>query len=463
MRKLGIGFIVLIVFVAIFSRLYFLDYRVLHHDEGVNYFFADKILKGEGYSYDPLNYHGPFYFYLVALSFFIFGISEFALRFPAAVFGILIALFPLIFKIGNWKERIITGLFLLLSPSLIYYSRYSIHEAAFVFCSLACVYTFSLIIEKRSLEYLPIFALALAGMFVLKETAIIMLFVLFVLGIFNWKRIRKINFRDNYLNVLFFFIFFFVIYILFFSSFFSNFKGLMDSLKAFLPWIDRGLHEVGHDKPFYYYLTLILQYELPILLFAFIGLLNFKKIREKIFYFNAFIWFILIFLIYSFISYKTPWLVINMIVPMCFLAGFGLNNIKWKGKWILLASGIIYLAYFSVFLNFVSVLESDNELAYVHTNSDVLGMIKKIDDIYNEGDKILVVSDELDYWPLPFYLRDKEVLYLPEQDLKNYSEIEDYKIIILREEIFNEKTWENYRYEDYELRENVDFFVVWED
>ena len=220
MEKKKIVFIFILVILAIFSRFAFLGERVLHHDEGVNYFFASKIINGGGFAYDPLNYHGPFYFFFLALSFFVFGVNEFGLRFPAALFGVLIVLAPLFFRIWKWKERVIGSVFLLLSPSLMYYSRYSIHESAFVFFSLMSVYFFSLILERKELKYLPWLAGGLGFLLVTKETAIIMLFILFVMGIANFRRIKEIKFKGKGEIILFSVFIFALIYVVFFTSFY---------------------------------------------------------------------------------------------------------------------------------------------------------------------------------------------------------------------------------------------------
>ena len=42
-------------------RLFALDWRPLHHDEAVNWWFAGRWLAGE-FRYDPGNYHGPLLF-----------------------------------------------------------------------------------------------------------------------------------------------------------------------------------------------------------------------------------------------------------------------------------------------------------------------------------------------------------------------------------------------------------------
>ena len=87
---IALTLLVVLISLILISRLVFLDIRPLHSDESVNYFFAENILNGMGFFYDPFNYHGPLYFFMIALSFFYLGISEFSLRFPAAVFGIVL-------------------------------------------------------------------------------------------------------------------------------------------------------------------------------------------------------------------------------------------------------------------------------------------------------------------------------------------------------------------------------------
>ncbi len=451
-----------IILLAIVSRFAFLDLRPLHHDEGVNYFFAESIVSGEGWRYNPVNYHGPFYFFILALSFLIFGIGEFSLRFPAAVFGVLICILPLFLHLEK-KEKIFACLFLLVSPSLFYYSRYSIHEGSFVFFSIISIYFFSLILEKKSLNYLPYFAGAIALLFTIKETIIILLLVFFALLIFNWRSVKGINYRDNFVIILFSLFIFVFIYVLFFTSFFSNIGGLRDSFSAFMPWVDRGITEIGHDKVFYYYLELLVHYGLPLVILGIIGL-YFCYMEKRIFANSLFFWFILIFITYSFIPYKTPWLIINISAPLCLLSAISMQRIwKWNGKiaFVILIVSITYLGTYAFYLNFINYSGEENKFAYVHTGKDIFNLVGKIDEIYKEGDKILIVSEENEYWPLPFYLHGKNVNYLYKEGFSDFEDFEDYSIFILRDSVFNEEYFEEYLHERYELRGGVELELVW--
>ncbi|MBA2645499.1 MAG: TIGR03663 family protein, partial [Pyrinomonadaceae bacterium] len=50
--------------VAAIIRVYALELRPLHHDEGVNGFFLTRLFREGKYEYDPANYHGPTLYYL---------------------------------------------------------------------------------------------------------------------------------------------------------------------------------------------------------------------------------------------------------------------------------------------------------------------------------------------------------------------------------------------------------------
>lgn len=465
MEKKGI-LIIAILILAIISRFAFLDLRVLHHDEGVNYFFAKKIISGEIYRYDPTNYHGPLYFFLIALSFIIFGVSEFSLRLPAVLFGIILVLTPLFWKTkyGNEINPYIASFLLLISPSLLYYSRYSIHEVSFVLFSLISVYSLTKILEDSSLKKLPLFAASLALLFVTKETVVIMIAILFVMILINLKLVKRIDFKKDY-HLIFVSIFIFAfIYILFFTSFFTNPFGIVDSVKGFLPWTSKGISGAGHEKPFYYFLLIILRYEWPILLFALFGLYYSFKSKNML-SLNMSTLFLLNLVIYSLISYKTPWLIINITAPMCLLAAIGIKELRSDESLknynlsilFILFIGIIYLIYFSFSLNFINP-QGDNKFAYVHTDKDILGLVENINGAYKYTSAILMVSDE--YWPLPFYLDGKNVTY-PQDYNVTEEDFQTYDIFIVRDKFFNATEFPSeYEFNRYRLREGVNLVLV---
>src|SRR4030043_2466811 len=113
----------IIILLAIFTRLYLLEPRVMSHDETSHTYFSWLFYKGDGYAHDPVT-HGPFQFHLVALSYFLLGDSDTTARIPAALFSIATVAFM-------WNYRryfgragaLIAAVLMTISPFLLYYGR----------------------------------------------------------------------------------------------------------------------------------------------------------------------------------------------------------------------------------------------------------------------------------------------------------------------------------------------------
>ncbi|MBU6154831.1 MAG: glycosyltransferase family 39 protein, partial [Bdellovibrionales bacterium] len=121
--------------ILVLFRFWGLDLRPIHHDEAVNGWFVDGLLTRGYYIYDPENYHGPVFFYILALFEKVFGRNVIALRIPAVLFGVGLTFSPFLFRkwIG-FRAAWISVAALTLSPALVFFSRYSIHESAFALC-----------------------------------------------------------------------------------------------------------------------------------------------------------------------------------------------------------------------------------------------------------------------------------------------------------------------------------------
>jgi len=150
----------LFILFALFIRVYDLERKPVHHDEGVNGWFIEKIVKNWEYTYSKENYHGPTYFYFGAFSSIIYGkickllhcvggLSIFSIRLVPAIFGTLICLSPLLLceELGL-LATLAVALLLAISPANVFYSRYAIHENTlciflFIFSSLILSVLFS--------------------------------------------------------------------------------------------------------------------------------------------------------------------------------------------------------------------------------------------------------------------------------------------------------------------------------
>ncbi len=159
-------FWVVIIGLAIVTRLWDLAPRAMHHDENNHSWFSYDMYKGlNTYRYDP-TWHGPFLYYMVTFSYFILGgATEFSSRFAPAMFGIgLVAicylLRPLIGKIG----ALVFAVLILVSPSILYYSRSLRHDIFATFGTLLFVIALFRFAQSRAGKRAEIRWMALAGL-----------------------------------------------------------------------------------------------------------------------------------------------------------------------------------------------------------------------------------------------------------------------------------------------------------
>src|SRR6185436_15636948 len=135
---------------ASFLRFFALEMRPLHHDEGVNGHFLTSLFREGVYKYDPANYHGPTLYYLTLPFTKLFGLDTIPVRASVAIWGILIVV--LAFYLRRYIGRIgalFAALFLEISPGMVYFSRYFIHEIFFVFLALGLVLSMAFFIEQK--------------------------------------------------------------------------------------------------------------------------------------------------------------------------------------------------------------------------------------------------------------------------------------------------------------------------
>ncbi len=115
-------------------RLINLGHMSYHHDESIHAYYSWRLcekgpysseIKGDPSMYDPV-YHGPFLYHATALSFLLFGDSDYTGRLPMALFGVLMIVFvyQLHHLIGRRRALIAAG-FVAISPSLTYFSRFA--------------------------------------------------------------------------------------------------------------------------------------------------------------------------------------------------------------------------------------------------------------------------------------------------------------------------------------------------
>ncbi|HVG28623.1 MAG TPA: hypothetical protein VM864_02785 [Pyrinomonadaceae bacterium] len=130
--------------VAALLRVLYLELKPLHHDEGVNGFFLLGLLRQGKYQYNPSNYHGPtLYYFTLPLASFADShhwLGTWALRSVTVAFGLATVWLALCLRryIGAVGALACAAL-LAVSPGMVFFSRYYIHEMLFVFFTLGIV------------------------------------------------------------------------------------------------------------------------------------------------------------------------------------------------------------------------------------------------------------------------------------------------------------------------------------
>ncbi|MDF1499502.1 MAG: TIGR03663 family protein [Anaerolineales bacterium] len=164
---------IVLILLAVFTRFYALEARVMSHDESLHTQFSWYLVEGRGFSHDPLM-HGPFQMHAVALSYFLFGDSDATARFPAAFAGVLAVLMVLLFRkwLGRWGTLAATAM-MVFSPYMLYYSRYVRNEMLVVPMALLMFYAVFRYFETRHVKWLYLLAASLALHFTTKETSFI--------------------------------------------------------------------------------------------------------------------------------------------------------------------------------------------------------------------------------------------------------------------------------------------------
>jgi len=554
----------LITLTGTFLRFYWLALKPLHHDEGVNGWFLTNLYRDGVYKYDPANYHGPTLYYISLAFAKVFGLETVSIRASVAIWGVLVVV--LAFFLRRYIGRVgslFAGLFLALSPGMVYISRYFIHEMFFVFLGLALVVAIVFFIEKRKagifaigwmallllVSFLPstlklasvvgrsetavwafsggfliveviliglvikmlltwnngrpiyfLLAVACASlMFATKETAFITLGTMAIACacVWLWRKIFRVtdvadetveeDIRDSYLTWANFraalgsgtdllliavasaLVFIYLI-VLFFTSFFTYPDGVKGAIEAYTIWTKTGSKDHTQNG-IWAYVKWGMESEAPIFLLSGLGILiSFVKAKHRFAMFAS-LWAFGLFAAYTIIPYKTPWLAISFILPMCIVAGYAINetaaakNISLKLIAILLAiAATITLAYQTYELNFVHYDDEDEAYIYAHTSREFLDLMQKINYYAVKSGKGLDAKIDIvspDYWPMVWYLRD----YKQANFHGRFVDTNDAEMIVMKKNDQDQEAIRRYgaRYlyvGQYHLRSGVDLALL---
>lgn len=519
-------FWIIFLLVAIFAlalRVYDISARPFHSDEGVNYHFIGSIIRDGFYRYSHANYHGPAYFYLTFLFTQILGMNDLGMRASAIVMGW--GLLPLLLLLLRTESRffVLSAAALLgFSCSQIFHSRYTIHEPLFVWSSALLGFAVFLWHATRDPRYHYLAGAALGLLITTKETFIITLFCIFFafLAIGDYRAVGRDLWRQRF-EICGGLILSACIILLLFSGGLQWPGGIREMFLAVPQWIGRNESDVGHFKPFIYYTQLLLGKDVLeflgqtlnvplalrktylgaaepqfwfILIIPLLSLASWKSVRQ--FFTQKYatgrffaMWSVLSWLVYSCVNYKTPWLIINMTLPLSLFLAWMLSKMTVTAFWGMFALAILALSQFflagseqsnhtvtaTIFIAFIVILAfftllikkewilrhaqlcrvlfavvvigiaartayvfnfkipygSGHPYCYVHTHSGMMELLKQIkNETAAYGTRNVLVATN-HYWPLPYYLRSHKgnIGYMKTEDPT--AQLKNYDILIL--------------------------------
>ena len=408
-----------IVLLALVLRVLCLDWKPAHFDEGVNGWFVDAMTRQGFYHYDPTNFHGPLHFYVLFLAETLLGREIWVLRLPLALVSTGCVALVLAYRC-YFQERVcqIAALAMAVSPAMVFYGRYAIHETWLLFFLLLITWGAAGLWRFGKRTHLWAAALGLTGMILTKETYLIhvVAFLLAVPSLLYFEKLSRstrfafAGWKFGRRDVLTVAGICGALIVFFYSGGFLDWPGprtfdadgnplplgsLAGLYECFGAWIQTGtgtnIAPTGHEKPWHYWLQLLagveidagggrttvsstIASELP----ATLGLLaSFALLAPRT---NRLARYLAIYGVgaligYSIVSYKTPWCVISLMWPFHFI--FGLAVVRCAEKvdaWSTAAlAGLlgVFTLHATWKLNFRHFADDAEPYVYVQTRQDI--------------------------------------------------------------------------------------------
>lgn len=255
----------------------------------------------------------------------------------------------------------------------------------------------------------------------------------------------------------------------FFSSFFTYPQGIIGAFEAYAFWTKTGVKD--HIGETTLYLEWLWKLEYPIVLLSAIGILIAFFTAKHRFAMFVGLWAFGLFLAYSLIPYKTPWLMLSFLLPMCIISGYAIQKMVNQPNELLKIVGVVVflssftvLTYNSYDLNFRRYDDDSLTYVYAHTRRSFLEMVQKIDYYAEKSGKgkqavIQIVSPE--YWPLPWYVRDYENANFYGRAI----DVKDAELIVAEKDKQDADIFRRYRTNyrvvgEYSLRPGVDLILL---
>lgn len=442
-----------VVGIATFLRFDHLSDRPFHFDEATGArITSHRIDPASDYHFNPVHNHGPLLSAAAVPICYLAGesswreMTKYSLRLVPALAGTLLVLVPFL-----WRRRfgdvpmLAAAALLATSPLLVYFSRMFIHEMLLALCGLGA---FVLLCGKPRYVLLGVFV---GLMFATKESFVISMIAWGVAGLIiamgyhqeigrlGWRNVLQQGWMDYRKPIAISLLSAGLTAGYFYTDGLSHLEGAWDAVQTFFIYKTGA----GHDKAFLYYIEMlavptkggIWWFETPVIILAVIALLRTyfpRAVEQKksatstsIIRFLAYVSIIHV-LIYSLITYKTPWLMCLPWAYICLLAGLSLRGFA---QWRMTVKVAVSILFFGVLFQqtrttryatgrFAS--DARNPYAYAPTSRNAESIQQWMHDLSQELppgalEPVAVVGSE--YWPLPWYLREFDSIgYWPEPD-----------------------------------------------
>jgi uncharacterized protein (TIGR03663 family) len=367
---------------------------------------------------------------------------------------LIVVLVYFVYRLGYLDQRqsLLAGLLIMLSPDLVYFSRFLRHDIFMLFFTFLFVVATLYYVERKQLRFAGLMGLAAGLALSCKEEMplILILFGAYFVFLIWRKKVTlppwKVFARDMAVGVLIAAGVMIVLY---------SFFGLhVDTLwtgpvKAIEHWL--AMHNQQRlGGPPYFYVLLFGLYEVPIVILAGASVVSYAVVRlwrgrskariaaaqaeidqlagvapatpakplvdrrDEFFKF-CLVWMAGTMLMYAYIGEKVPWLIIQQLLPMCLVATWCIRSkppeerlVQWNGwKWVTVAFLLvaIFVPVYGVGLLYTThhvqfVREDISEpIVQVQNSEDLRGVFADMD----AANKVVIASQN--YWPLPWYYR----------------------------------------------------------
>lgn len=469
--RLALMLIVLAAVTAIGLRAMHLDRRPMHTDEAVNAIQFREMLQAGYFEYDPVvrHGHGPALFYL-AWPFYAVSdadnfsdATEITFRFAPVVFSglMVLLLIPLRVVIGRLGAMVSAWL-LALSPAFVFYGRVFIHETIYVFFILALIAAVWSYLHRPGVWRAMAVGAALALSHASKETCVIVWAALAIGLIVAWivrgregRESEKILRGRRCTDCAAAMLAAVLLWVVVFSGFFQDWRGLTESIGVYSHYLNRASGEQGHAYPWWQYFFWTTGGDLQVNgllggwwgdslvwllgaigIFAAIlgyaaqrrgGFVTSEAAARRHFARAMSIYTLLLVLIFSTFTYKTPWNALPFLLGMALLTGAGVQTL-WRllrapiwqmGLILIICAAVLHTGYQSYFVIVRGEGASqrsryehhrDNPYVYGHTVRDAAKLAERIEQIAEvspqQHNMVILLMAHLDnQWPTPWYLR----------------------------------------------------------